>query len=185
MRHAPTLRSKDMEGPNLRLRLITPEDARYVYALRKNPTYNAHLSEISGTVADQVAWIKAYKIREAAGLEYYFVIERNDRIPCGLVRLYNFTADRFTWGSWILDHNKPPKAALESALLIYQVAFEGLGVADAVFEVRKENMHTQAFHRRFGAQQTGEDETNCYFIYTYKQFADDKAKFLRALESSA
>ena len=108
-----------VEGPNLILRLIEPEDAAYVHSLRNNPAYNTHLSTVTGTVDDQRTWIKDYKSREAHGQEYYYVIERKDGTRCGLVRLYDIEAASFTWGSWILDENKPRKAALESAILSF------------------------------------------------------------------
>ena len=87
------------------------------------PADNVHLSKVTGTVGDQRRWIADYKAREAAGREFYYVIARSDGTRCGLVRLYDIGPDRFTWGSWILDHNKPPKAALESAVRIYDIGF--------------------------------------------------------------
>ena len=54
-----------VEGPNLTLRLIRPADADYVHALRTDPAYNRHLSEVRGTAEDQRRWIEAYKAREA------------------------------------------------------------------------------------------------------------------------
>ena len=113
-----------VEGPNLTLRLIQPEDAAYVHGLRTNPLYNSHLSKITGTVKDQRAWIKGYQAREAAGQEFYYVIERKDGMRCGLVRLYDFDVESFTWGSWILDESKPQKAAIESIVLSIGVGFE-------------------------------------------------------------
>ena len=103
-----------------------PEDAAFIHGLRTDPAYNTHLSPVTGTVADQRAWITAYKTREAAGAELYYIIERRDRVPCGAVRLYDITTDSFTWGSWILNADKPPKAALESALLSFSVGFVSL-----------------------------------------------------------
>ena len=105
------------EGPNLVLRLIEPADADYVHGLRSNAKYNTHLSAVTGTAGDQRRWIEAYKDREAAGREYYYVIERKDGTRCGLVRLYDIGDGRFTWGSWILDENKPLKAAPEIVFL--------------------------------------------------------------------
>ena len=90
-----------VEGPNLILRLIEPEDAAYVHSLRSNPAYNTHLSTVTGTVDDQRTWIEDYKSREAQGQEFYYVIERKDGTRCGLVRLYDIEAESFTWGSWI------------------------------------------------------------------------------------
>ena len=168
-----------VEGPNLTLRLIQPEDAAYVHGLRTNPLYNDHLSKFTGTVKDQRAWIKGYQAREAAGQEFYYVIERKDGMRCGLVRLYDFDVESFTWGSWILDESKPRKAALESAVLIYQIGFLGHNLDSAIFEVLNENSHTLAFHRRFGALETGHDELNTYFKYARARF--EKIKWLTFL----
>lgn len=172
-----------VEGPNLILRLIRPEDADYVHALRTDPTYNRHLSEVHGTADDQRRWIEGYKAREADLRELYYVIERKDGIRCGLVRLYDIGADSFTWGSWILDHNKTRKAALESAVLVYNAAFEGLGLPKAQFDVRRDNANTLAFHRRFGATETHETDQDIYFIYPCSRFEADRTGYLAILEA--
>ena len=112
-----------IEGPNLRLRLIEQSDAAYVHGLRTDARYNTHLSEVTGTAEDQRQWIERYKSREAKLEELYYVIERKDGVRCGVVRLYDIQADCFTWGSWILDENKPRKAALESAVLSFGLGF--------------------------------------------------------------
>lgn len=173
--------TKYVEGPNLTLRLIEANDAIYVHSLRTNPVYNKHLSEVTGTIEDQRQWIDSYKAREATGQELYYVIERKDGTRCGLVRLYDIEAECFTWGSWILDENKPRKAALESALLIYDIGFERLGCDRAVFDVRSDNIHTLAFHRRFGAIETNADELNVYFYYARSTFDADRAIYFKLL----
>ncbi|MEM8977825.1 MAG: N-acetyltransferase, partial [Pseudomonadota bacterium] len=53
-----------IEGPNLTLRLITPDDAEYVFGLRTDQQYNSYLSPVNGDVGSQRAWIEAYKMRE-------------------------------------------------------------------------------------------------------------------------
>lgn len=172
-----------VEGPRLRLRLVEPEDAAFIYGLRSDPTYNQYLSEVSGGVEAQRRWIEAYKTREAAGEELYYVIERLDGTRCGVVRLYDIGAESFTWGSWILDHNKPAKAALESAFLIYVIAFDRLGLLRAEFDVRLANERTIAFHLRFGATETRRDNLNAYFVYPKEQFLADRDRYLRTLAS--
>ncbi|TNE94711.1 MAG: N-acetyltransferase [Rhodobacteraceae bacterium] len=172
----------EVTGPRLRLRLISPDDAEYVQGLRTDPTYNTHLSAVTGTAQDQRRWIEGYKAREQVGTEAYYVIERrDDERRCGLVRLYEIAEDRFTWGSWILDANKPSKAALESAVLIYEIGFEKLGLASAIFDVRRDNAHTLAFHRRFGATEVGQDQMNIYFHYPAIRYAADRARHLEVL----
>ena len=175
-----------LDGVNIRLRLVEPDDATYIFGLRTDPRYNAHLSEVTGSAADQRRWIEAYKAREAAGKELYYLIERRDTSkPCGTVRLYDIEEDSFTWGSWILDENKTPKAALESAFLIYVVAFERLGCGIAVFDVRRGNSRTLAFHRRFGARETGYDDLNVYFEYPRAQFEADQDGYISILKLEA
>ncbi|WP_323039898.1 GNAT family N-acetyltransferase [Gemmobacter sp.] len=171
-----------VEGPNLILRLIRPEDADYVHTLRTDPAYNRHLSEVRGTAEDQRRWIEGYKAREADLRELYYVIARKDGTRCGLVRLYDISADSFTWGSWILDHNKTRKAALESAVLVYIIAFDLLGLPTAIFDVRLDNANTLAFHRRFGATQTHETGQDIYFTYPRSRFEADRAGYLAILE---
>ena len=170
-----------VEGLNINLRLIQPSDAAYVHGLRIDARYNTHLSEVTGTVEDQRLWIKDYKSRESDGQEFYYVIERKDGKRCGLVRLYNVEADQFTWGSWILDDNKPPKAALESAVLSFGVGFEILGCQTAHIDVRIQNSHAEAFYRRLGMVEYRRTDEDIFFRYARATFTNDKAHHLRVL----
>lgn len=174
-----------VEGPNLTLRLIQADDAGYLFALRNDPKYNRHLSEVRGTVEDQRRWIDAYKVREAALCELYYVIERKNGTRCGVVRLYDISTDSFTWGSWILDQNKTRKAALESAMLIYTIGFDALELEKAVFGVRLDNEVTLAFHRRFGAIELRRDARDIYFTYLRDRFAADRDAYFDILNGGA
>lgn len=169
-------------GPNLVLRLIEPSDAAYVHGLRTDPVLSRHLSPVQGGVEDQRNWITAYKAREAAGLEYYFIITRHDGTPCGTVRIYGLEDDSFTWGSWILDANKPPKAALESAILVYDIAFNRLAIERAVFDVRSNNQRTLDFHLRFGATETHRSAKDVFFTYPRARFEADRAGLMDVLQ---
>lgn len=173
----------EVSGPRLKLRVVMPRDAAYIHALRTDAAYNAHLSAVTGTVADQRRWIEAYKLREAEGAEYYYVAERlDDGRRCGLVRLYDIEDDHFTWGSWILDKNKPSKAALESAILSFGIGFGQLDKTMAKIEVRQENNHAAAFYRRFGMVQTGCHMSNIYFRYLRERYLADRERHLAVLE---
>lgn len=172
-----------VEGPNLILRLIRPDDADYVHALRTDPAYNRHLSELRGTAEDQRSWIEDYKAREADLRELYYVIERKDGIRCGLVRLYDIDAGSFTWGSWILDHNKTRKAALESAILSFGVGFDGLCLSFAYIDVRIGNQHAEAFYRRLSMTEIRRDVKDIYFTYPRSRFEANRAGYLAILEA--
>lgn len=173
-----------IEGVQLVLRLVEPTDAEYIFGLRSNPSYNAYLSEVSGTADDQRRWIESYKERESFGIEYYFVIERFDGVRCGVVRLYEIDADTFTWGSWILDHNKPAKAALESAVLSFGAGFGGLGRSRALLDCRLGNSRALNFYRRFGMAEVRSDKQNVYFEYPKATYETDLTKHMSTLKSS-
>lgn len=160
-------------GPNIVLRLVRPADAEYVYGLRSNPAYNQYLSKVRGTVEDQRQWIERYKMRECAGAEFYYVIERHDGVRCGLVRLYNIRANEFTWGSWMLDHNKPRRAALESAVISMGIGFERLDKSLARVDVNVGNARAAGFYRRFGMQEVGSDDREINFLYSRERFRAD------------
>ena len=173
-----------IHGVRLVLRLIMPTDADYVHNLRTDARYNAHLSPVTGSVDDQRAWIEQYKRREAAGQEYYYVIERcDDAQVCGTVRLYDIQEDCFTWGSWILDEHKPAMAALESAVLIYQIGFNIVGINKCLFDVRKDNQRTLDFHHRFGAVEIRKDDQNTYFELTREQFFSGQIGYQKIIEA--
>lgn len=175
-------------GKTIRLDLAVPDDAQFIHSLRVDPTYNTHLSHVTGGVASQAEWLKNYKLREAQGHEFYFVIRRIDNnVPVGTVRLYDFQPERasFSWGSWILNKDKTPKAAIESALLVYAVGFEELGFKSCHFEVRKENGGVIKFHERLGAQKVREDADNDYFVMTpavYKSFLEKNSHFISVVK---
>ena len=171
-----------VEGPNLILRLIEPEDAAYVHSLRSNPVYNTHLPAVTGTVDDQWTWIVDYKFREAQEQEFYYVIERKDGTRCGLVRLYDIEAESFTWGSWILDEHKPRKAALESAVLSFGIGFDALEMHSAIVDVRVANRHAAAFYRRLGMVETHRIDGQIFFAYPRARFDADKEAYHSILE---
>jgi RimJ/RimL family protein N-acetyltransferase len=174
-----------VEGPNLVLRLISPDDADYVHGLRTDPAYNTHLSEVRGTAQDQRRWIESYKAREADRQELYYVIERKNGTRCGLVRLYDIGQDSFTWGSWILDHNKTPKAALESAVLSFGVGFDTLGLPVALIDVRIGNDQALKFYRRLGMTELRRDDLNIYFSYLSSQFDADRGAYMLFLKGES
>jgi RimJ/RimL family protein N-acetyltransferase len=153
----------DLNSKSIRLRLIDVRDAEFVLGLRLDETYNTFLSPVAADLDKQVQWIWNYKAREAAGREFYFIIERQDAVRCGTVRVYDIRDGQFTWGSWILNAEKTRYSAIESALLVYKFGFEIMDFRKSVFEVIKENVKVVSFHEKFGAKRTGEDDANIYF----------------------
>ncbi|KAA6177388.1 GNAT family N-acetyltransferase [Pseudomonas marginalis] len=156
----------NLESKTVRLRLIEESDAGFVLKLRLDNNYNQFLSSVNPSVEAQRDWINKYKGEEQKGVQYYFIIERLDGVPCGTVRLYDFKGNSFCWGSWILNEDKSRYAALESAFLVYRFAFENLKFEKSHFDVRKGNDRVISFHEKMGAIKTGETELDFLFEIT-------------------
>lgn len=155
-----------LNSKTIRLRFVREGDAEFILKLRLDKTYNQYLSHVDSDVEAQRNWIKNYQLEEEEKKQFYFIIERLDGVPCGTIRIYDLRPNSFCWGSWILNENKTRYAAIESAFLVYEFGFEGLGYTKSHFDVRKGNDRVIAFHRRMGAIQVGEDKDNYYFQIT-------------------
>lgn len=171
-------------GKTIKFRLVETSDAEFINALRVDEKYNKHLSKVTGSVNDQKEWIKAYKEKEKLDAEFYFIIETLvDQIPIGTVRLYDFLNNResFSWGSWILNENKTRFSAIESAMLVYEVAFNKLKFNNCHFEVRKENSGVIKFHKKMGAEIVQENAIESFFHLNkqmYINFYNEKKFFI-------
>lgn len=162
-----------IKGKNILFRLIEVADASFVLDLRKSPR-GRFLSDIDDDVKKQEEWISNYKIREKNNEEFYFIIEHESAGKVGALRLYDFKNDSFCWGSWIVKEGAPSMTALESALLVYEFGFFHLKFVRSHFAVRKDNQKIIAFHQRFGAKITGEDDVTSYFEITREEYEKTK-----------
>lgn len=171
-------------GKTIKFRLVEISDAEFINSLRVDEKYNKHLSQVTGSVKDQKEWIKKYKEKERLGTEYYFIIEKlADQTPIGTVRLYDFLNGResFSWGSWILNENKTRFSAVESAMLVYELAFNTLKFTNCHFEVRKENRGVIKFHKKMGAKIIQENAIEYFFNLNkkaYINFHNEKKSFI-------
>ena len=171
----------NINGKNINLRTVEPDDAEFIYSMRQNEIKTKYLSKINGTIEDQREWIKHYKQREKIKQEFYFIIESKDAEELGLVRLYDFKDNSFCWGSWLIKNDAPKSTAIESALQVYEFAFYTLGFQKSHFDVRKENKKVIAFHERFGAMITDEDNLDFFFNITKNTYEQTKQKYKRYL----
>jgi RimJ/RimL family protein N-acetyltransferase len=170
-----------IQGKKINLRSADIKDAEFILEMRMQVHKTQFLSQIDNSLQKQQAWLKAYKDKEKAGLEYYFVIESKQAEQLGLVRVYDLHSESFCWGSWLIKDSAPLTTAIESALLVYEFGFGELKYKKAHFDVRKGNERVIAFHERFGATVIGEDELNFYFNYSLKNYLKIKQKYRRYL----
>lgn len=159
------------------LRLIQDSDVDFLLSLRLNQNLNTYLNTVSNDREQQLSWLKNYKERESNGLDYYFLIVDKKLGDIGLVRVYDidYANKSFTWGSWIIrEENRPKYAAIESALLVYEFAYNELDLILAKFVVDNNNLGVINFHNRFGAKYLFTDEVNNNFELTKTKYTQLK-----------
>jgi len=167
-----------VRGKSIFLREVSVEDAEFIIGLRTDPEKNKHISATSNDINQQINFIASYSKSDT---DFYFMICDWNWSRLGTVRIYDVRDDSFCWGSWILSRDAPKKAAIESALLIYDFAFFSLHYPWAHFDVRKKNVKVVDFHKRFGASIVGEDDLNYYFEYDIDAYMIVREKYRRYL----
>lgn len=138
----------DIEGFAYRLRPISEEDAEFVVSLRSDAKLGRYLHPGAQDVGSQLKWLAQYFERPG---DYYFVIERLGRnTPDGVISIYDVDGTLRTgeWGRWILRAGSP--AAVESAFLIYSVAFDILQLESVFCRTVAENQKVVSFHDSCG-----------------------------------
>lgn len=143
-----------LSGFRFRLRPVARGDAAFIVALRTDPELGRYLHVTSPRVEDQEAWIAAYEERPG---DYYFIVEDlQDGSLVGAIGLYDVGVERpgeAEWGRWLIHPRSV--AAVESALLIYRMAFEELGLRQVYCRTVAENAKVVSFHDSSGAQRAG------------------------------
>jgi len=140
-----------LAGSAFGLRPIRLDDAEQIVDLRSDPEKSRFVHAISPHVSDQIAWLKKYADRDG---DYYFVVERLwDQRFEGTAAIYDVGDGRAEWGRWFLRPGS--LAATESALLIYQAAFDVLGLTELYCRTVAGNKAVLSFHDRCGLLQHG------------------------------
>lgn len=133
-----------IDGLAYRLRPIRCDDAEFVVTLRNDPHLGRYLHSGATDITSQIFWFEQYFQRDR---DYYFVVERRDNdLPEGVIAIYDVDTGSHEgeWGRWILRPGS--LAAVESAYLIYRVAFDILGLNEIFCRTVADNEKVVSFH---------------------------------------
>lgn len=172
----------------LEVRLVNEQDAEFIVKLRTHPKLSRYIHRTENDIEKQKTWIRAYKEREKAGEEYYFIFHKN-LTPLGLIRLYNIQEETFTTGSWVFDPDAPYEASIFGVLIANSIGFEMLGKKVSVSPdgVNENNKSVVKFHKMIGREFTGkifDKEIGEYYYTTQltkENFLKNRAKLERLL----
>jgi len=159
----------------LKVRLVNENDAKFIVQLRTNPKLSRYIHPTGSDINKQIEWIKAYKLREEKGNEFYFVFSIGNK-PVGLNRIYNIEEESFTSGSWVFDPAAPFESSVASALITRTIAFELLGkeIENSFDGCHIENKKVLKFNLMLGMKITG---TRTEVMGTYYTFSLTKSDF--------
>lgn len=143
-----------LDGYAFALRPIERSDAALIVGLRSDPVRARYLHQIDLSIAAQEAYLDRYYGRPG---DYYFVVEnRATHTPEGLIGVYDIVPgppSTAEWGRWIIQPGS--LAGVESALLIYRVAFGLLGLDEVYARTIVENTAVVSFHDSSGLERRG------------------------------
>lgn len=122
------------------------DDAGFILSLRTDPKLGRFLNPTSSRLEDQQAWLGNYFERAN---DHYFIIEDMADSRQGAIAIYDIVDGKAEWGRWVLRHGS--LAALESAWMIYETGFYGLGLKTMYCRTMAENAKVVSFHDSFGA----------------------------------
>ncbi|WP_332456913.1 hypothetical protein [Petrimonas sp.] len=160
----------------LYVRLINESDAEFIVKLRTQEKAR-FMNTVSSDVEKQKEWIREYKIREHAGLDYYFIYYLNET-ALGINRIYNIQEDSFVGGSFVFL-NCDFEIPIFATLIEDYIGFEILDKSACFGNIKKENKRAIKYNKLYGADFIYEDETEVFFISTKKMYLKKKAKFER------
>lgn len=167
-------------GKNIDLRAVQISDAEFILSLRLDAELNKHLSHVDDDINKQRDWIIECSYKKD---EWYFIVQDKTAKPVGTIRIYNIQGDTFCWGSWIIIPPARKYASFESAYLLYKFAFENLKFDKSEFDIRKENIITINFHKKFGATYVGESDIDIFMTYTKQTFEERNREYLDKINS--
>ncbi|MDA9339397.1 GNAT family N-acetyltransferase [Polaribacter sp.] len=167
-----------IEKYGIYLKYVEETDADFILKLRTNKNKSKFINPTSDDIQLQKEWIKNYKKREKAELEYYFIAFDKNNEPFATYRLYNRTKKTIEIGSFITKENYlNPISAIKLDIVMKEFAFETLNYDKLNFEVRKMNFSVVKYHKEYEPNLYKEDELNYYFIQKREKFNLHKGKF--------
>ncbi len=141
-----------IEGKYVYLMSATPDDAEFTLALRQNPALTKYLPKLDISLEQQKSWL----ISQQAKLgDYFFVAKTLDDKPIGTVSIYDIKGDTSESGRLALIGNSLEN--VEASLLLFQFAFDILGLKKVTGYIVDGNKRAERFNRQFGCI-TGEPE---------------------------
>lgn len=169
----------ELERYGLYIRFVQEEDADFILSLRTNEKLGKYINATSTSVKDQQKWIQNYKIREANGIDYYFMFEKPKGTRLGVCRIYDVTDSSFTIGSWVFSPNAPIGASILGDIITRELGFHLFPNSTLLFDVKKANLNVNRYQAFYKPTLLRSDIDTNYYSCPKENFNLYKTRFLR------
>lgn len=174
----------ELDKYGIHVRLVREEDAEFIVNLRTNPQNARFIGHTDNDVSKQINWIREYKKREEAGVDYYFIFFEGNK-PIVLDRIYNIDWLQLSYnsGSWLSAPDANAKSVMICTAIYNDIAQDVLGLLLDISKIDKNNKRVVKFQRDvINAYQYGETEQDYLFISTPETRKGNKLKKFLGLE---
>jgi len=154
--------ANNIQGKHISLKSVSVDDIGFISKLRSDDELCKFVHKVDTSYKGQEGFILWQRDKEN---DYYFLIKNGEGNPIGTIALYNFEGNRAELGRWISYGNAFEN--LESVILIYDFAFEVLGLSEVVTCTNIENDRVISFWQRFGYDATYEEKKDDYVSKTH------------------
>lgn len=167
-------------------RLVNESDAEFIVRLRNDEKLGKYIHSSCVDAESQKEWIREYKLREAEGLDYYFIFYKDGK-RVGLNRIYKIHDGIFTTGSWLFDKEASFECSALASVIGREIAFDELGFEfeDAFDGVHIDNKKVIKFNHMMGLKDGShfQDEKGEYISQslTKDDFHNHKTRMLKLL----
>lgn len=138
------IRLNQINGIGYTLIPVVSEDAKYIVDVRSNPNVITAFPASDVNLSNQIKWLEIYS-QSNSQLYYKIRNEKSSKFE-GLISLYSIDSENLTaeWGRWVLSPDS--LAAVESARLIYHLAFDVLNLDSVYCRTLATNKSVLSFH---------------------------------------
>jgi RimJ/RimL family protein N-acetyltransferase len=171
------------EGFGVRLRPVEMTDAAFIVWLRNQDYVKGRVGDSASDIACQQKWLAVYAEREG---DNYFILETLGGIPLGTNGLYDMSGKNAEWGRYIV--RPEVNVAVSSAILIFDLAFEKLGLRELQAKCVSTNLKVHSILKKCGFRQTvtkyssqiigGQAVDMIHFILTSAVWGEAKVRLL-------
>ncbi len=133
----------------MRLRPVQMNDAGFIVWLRHQDYVKGRVGDSAPDAASQQQWLETCFQREG---DCYFILETLGGIPLGTNALYDISAGQAEWGRYIV--RPEVRAALPSAILIFDLAFDKLDLRELLARCVSTNLTVHSLVKKCGFRQT-------------------------------